>query len=87
MSKHDKTLEKMARSPTPGDIKWNDVKGALESLGYKLLNGSGSRRKFFNTKTKALISCHEPHPSPDVGKCTLDDIVQHLRDQSLIKEK
>ena len=87
MAKHDKTLEKMTRSPTPGDIKWNDVVGLLTSLGYKMLKNSGSRRKFFHATNKDVISCHEPHPSPDVGKCTIDDIVQHLRELGHIKEK
>ena len=87
MSKHEKTLEKLARSPTPSDIKWNDLKGALEFLGYETLNNKGCRRKFVHKKPKDIISCHEPHPSPDVGKATIDDIARHLIDQGHIKEK
>jgi predicted RNA binding protein YcfA (HicA-like mRNA interferase family) len=87
MSKHEKTFEKMARSPTPGDIKWSEVKGALEWLGYELLKNSGSRRKFVHKLSKDLIICHEPHPSPDVGKCTIDEIVQHLREAGRLKGK
>ena len=84
MSKHLKTLEKLGRSQTPADIKWNELKGALEFLGYRQLNNSGSRRKFFHPIKKDIISCHEPHPSPDVGKATIDDIARHLKEQGHI---
>lgn len=79
MSKHAKTLEKMCRNPVPGDIKWVDLQAALTHLGYKVINGRGSRRKFFHEKKNALIICHEPHPSPDVAKGCIEDVVEHLK--------
>ncbi|MFZ4539486.1 type II toxin-antitoxin system HicA family toxin [Propionivibrio sp.] len=79
MSKQQKTIEKMCRTPTPSNVKWADLKSALECLGYRMLTNSGSRRKFFHKEKDALIICHEPHPSPDVDKGCIDDIVEHLR--------
>lgn len=84
MSKHQKTLERLCAIPTPADIKWNELKGALESLGYELLKGSGSRRKFYHPQKKALIICHQPHPSPEVDKGCVADIAQHLKDRGFI---
>jgi predicted RNA binding protein YcfA (HicA-like mRNA interferase family) len=86
MSKNDKTITKIRRKPTASDIKWSDLKTALESLGYEAMNNDGSRRKFIHKETKAIISCHKPHPSPNVGKCTIDDIRTHLIEHGFIKE-
>ncbi|WP_432445579.1 type II toxin-antitoxin system HicA family toxin [Variovorax paradoxus] len=84
MSKHAKALEKLCRTPPPADFKWDELKTVLEGLGYDMLNGKGSRRKFHHPATGAIISCHEPHPSPDVDKGCIVDIVTHLRDYGLI---
>lgn len=78
MSNRDKTLEKVLAKPVRSDIKWNDLVALLKRLGYTALNSSGSRRKFFNATTKALISCHQPHPSPDVDKGCIASIAEHL---------
>jgi predicted RNA binding protein YcfA (HicA-like mRNA interferase family) len=84
MAKHDKTLQKLSAKPTPADIKWGDLKGLLEHLGYKMLNNTGSRRKFFHKGKDALICCHQPHPSPDVDKGCVDDVVEHLKKHDFI---
>lgn len=84
MSKHQKALDRLTAKPPPADFKWSELKGLLERLGYEMLANSGSRRKFVHRGTKALIICHEPHPSPDVDKACLADIVDHLAQNGLI---
>lgn len=84
MAKHDKTLAKLQRSPPASDLKWNDLKSLLGSLGYVMLKGSGSRRKFYNEERNLLISCHEPHPQPDVDRGCAADIIEHLRKNGVI---
>jgi hypothetical protein len=84
MSKHQKSIERLCAKPTPADIKWSELKGVLEHLGYKMLKGSGSRRKFFHAGMDLLIICHEPHPSPDVDKGCVDDVYDHLKENGLI---
>lgn len=84
MAKHDKTLEKLCAKPTPASIKWDELKSLLEHLGYKMLPGSGSRRKFFHEGKQLLICLHQPHPSPDVGKSSIDDVVEHLKTNGFI---
>lgn len=79
MSKHNKTLTKLCSTPPPSNLKWNELKSLLESLGYKVINGAGSRRKFHHKEKNALIICHAPHPQPDVDKGCIVDIVEHLR--------
>ncbi|MBK7507651.1 MAG: type II toxin-antitoxin system HicA family toxin [Comamonadaceae bacterium] len=84
MSKHQKALEKLRKKPPPSDFKWTELQALLLHLGYKQLNNSGSRRKFFHKGTGAVISCHEPHPDPNVDKGCIVDVVQHLTDYGLI---
>lgn len=85
MSKHLKALARLSSSPPPADLKWSELKSVLEALGYKMLNNSGSRRKFFHPGKQALIICHRPHPSPNVDKGCVVDVVEHLRTYGFIK--
>ena len=84
MSKHAKNLAKLLATPTPSDFKWDDLVSLLSGLGYKVIKNSGSRRKFFNEKLNLLISCHEPHPSPNVDKGCIVDVVEHLQTNGVI---
>lgn len=79
MSKHAKTLLRLAATPTPTNIKWSDLVGALEDLGYKLLSNKGSRRKFVFPDTQEVISLHEPHPQPEVKQYAIRQVVDHLK--------
>ena len=86
MSKHLKALEKLCATPTPANFKWTELKGVLEHLGYKMLTKGGSRRKFYHKEKDVLISCHEPHPLPDVDKGCIADIVEHLKLNGFIEK-
>jgi hypothetical protein len=79
MSKHAKTLLRLAATPTPTNIKWSELVGALESLGYSQLNNNGSRRKFVFPGTQEVISLHEPHPQPEVKQYAIRQVVEHLK--------
>ena len=88
MSKHEKTLARLITTPTPADIKWDELTGILKYLGYEELKKSktgGSRRKFYHKEKDVLICCHKPHPSPDVVKGCISDVVEHLRIHGFIK--
>ncbi|MFZ2208131.1 MAG: type II toxin-antitoxin system HicA family toxin [Porticoccaceae bacterium] len=84
MSKHQKALERLCSSPPAASIKWQELKGVLEHLGYKMLKGSGSRRKFFHPEKNDLIICHQPHPSPNVDKARVTDVIEHLKANGFI---
>jgi len=79
MAKHRKALDKLCAKPPSADIKWDDLKSVLEHLGYEMLKGSGSRRKFYHKGKDALICLHAPHPSPDVDKGCIVDVIEHLK--------
>lgn len=79
MSKHDKTLSRMCKKPVPSDIKWKELEAALVHLGHQVINGNGSRRKFYHPGKDRMISCHQPHPDPHVDKGCISNIVEYLR--------
>ncbi len=87
MAKHENTLAKLREKPTPAGIKWSELKSLLEHLGYVIVKSGktgGSRRKFYNEDKDALICCHQPHPSPDVDKGCIADVVEHLKANGFI---
>jgi predicted RNA binding protein YcfA (HicA-like mRNA interferase family) len=84
MSKHQKALDRLCAIPPAADIRWQELKNVLEQLGYEMLTGSGSRRKFFHPEKKALIICHQPHPAPTVDKGCIADVIEHLRHHEFI---
>lgn len=84
MSKYSKAIAKLTATPTPSNVKWEELKGLLEHFGYEMLTGGGSRRKFFHKEKNALIICHQPHPSPDVDKGCISDVVEHLKTHGFI---
>lgn len=84
MSKHEKTLKKLTEKPTPSDLKWDELKGALEHLGYQMKSSTGSRRKFVHKTSGHVISLHEPHPQPDVKQYVIRQVVDHLKAQGAI---
>lgn len=84
MSKHQKALVRLCATPPPADITWDELKGALERLGFRMLANKGSRRKFVHDETKTLIICHQPHPSPVVGKACVAYVAETLRNNGFI---
>lgn len=45
-SRHRKTLADVLTTPPKPGIKWDDVVSLINTLGGKVKNGNGSRRKF-----------------------------------------
>lgn len=85
MSKHEKTLARIQGRPTPADVRWDDLRSMLESMGFTYLKKSGARRKFFHAESQTLICCHEPHPNPCVDKGCINDVVDTLRTNGFIQ--
>jgi hypothetical protein len=87
MSKYEKNLAKLSATPVPAQFKWDELVGVLTHLGYtqiKTGRSGGSRRKFYHKKKDALFLCHQPHPSPDVDKGCIVDVVEHLKAHGFI---
>ena len=63
MSKKNKLLAKFLKIPPKNDLTFDELTGLLLSLGYKKIDGSGSRVKFYNQNKDNLINLHKPHPN------------------------
>jgi predicted RNA binding protein YcfA (HicA-like mRNA interferase family) len=84
MAQREKALERICRKPPAADVTWDELTNVMCGFGYEVVNGRGSRRKFYNRETDIFISCHEPHGKDPVDKGCLKEIVEHLKDRGLI---
>ncbi|EFB0088298.1 type II toxin-antitoxin system HicA family toxin [Salmonella enterica] len=65
-SRHRKTLADVLFMPPKPGIKWADVVSLINSLGGKVKNGNGSRRKF--VLMESVYQTHQPHPGNVMDK-------------------
>jgi predicted RNA binding protein YcfA (HicA-like mRNA interferase family) len=82
MSQLEKLLEQFINTPFP---KWTEVISLMKKLGYKKLEGDGSRIKFVNLEKNSVINLHQPHPQNTIKTYTKKDIIKELKDKGFIK--
>lgn len=85
MPKADKELRRLLS--VPSDYTYNELKTVLARFDYHEFTGGstgGSRRRFVRDADKDVIFLHKPHPGNIVGKATLRDVIQHLRERECI---
>jgi hypothetical protein len=63
MSKKEKLLQKFLATPLKKNLTFSELETLMNSLNYQIIQGKGSRIKFYNKKTKDLLCLHKPHPS------------------------
>lgn len=79
MSKKEKLIKKFTAVPPRNDLTYDELKTLLDSFGYRRIEGSGSRVKFFNEEIRDLILLHKPHPGNILNKATIKDIQKKLK--------
>lgn len=85
MTQNNKTLAKMQREPTPADLRWDEVAGALASLGFEAQNNDGSRRRFLHPAYGLSINLHKPHPQPEMKRYAIRQLVDFLRNNGFLE--
>ena len=75
MSKSEKQINKLRVGKT---ITWDELKSALKSLGYVVVEGDGSRVKFENGNPSELVNLHKPHPGNEVKSYALRQVREKL---------
>jgi predicted RNA binding protein YcfA (HicA-like mRNA interferase family) len=83
MSKHEKLIIRLLSKPK--DFEWSEVVSVLESLGFEIICGSGSKRKFKHKETNAIIILHEPHPSKIMKMYAVEEIISTLKEGGFLK--
>ena len=75
MSRQGKLKQRLLSRPK--DFTWAELTSLLNSNGYTLQNGKGSRRKFINPD-KEMISLHEPHPNKVLKAYVIEQVINKL---------
>lgn len=87
MPKKDKALQRLIS--VPSDYTYNELTTLLGQFGYQERSGGatgGSRRRFVRESDQSIIMLHKPHPGNIVGKATIRDVIQHLKEHGDIEE-
>ncbi len=77
MSKKRKLLERLLSKPK--DFTWSDLSSLLKKLGYKKLEGDGSRVKFYLESPRNLIMIDKPHPTKILKNYQVLDVIKNLK--------
>lgn len=60
---HQKTLEAIFRQPVPANLEWRRIETLFLAIGARLIEGSGSRVRFFLKDVVGTF--HRPHPQKE----------------------
>jgi predicted RNA binding protein YcfA (HicA-like mRNA interferase family) len=85
MSKAEKLKSKFLSSPPPKDFTWGELMNLMSHLGYKVLEGKGSHKAFYNEATDHYIrGIPKPHPGNEVLICYIKSIKKDLTEVGVI---
>jgi hypothetical protein len=82
MTKKQKLIEKLLHRQSA--FSWQELATLLQQLGYVQSEGTGSRVKFDNGDTAAMINLHRPHPGNEVKRYVRDQVIEKLRSGGFI---
>jgi predicted RNA binding protein YcfA (HicA-like mRNA interferase family) len=68
----------------PKDFQWREMVALCKSLGFKEIQGRGSRVKFFHESLNFVICIHKPHPSKIVKEYVIQQVLNILEEKGLI---
>lgn len=77
MSRQEKLLAKLLNRQA--SFSWPDLVTLLVGLGYRQIEGDGSRVKFDNGNPHAMINLHKPHPGNELKAYVKRQVIEHLK--------
>ena len=81
MSRTEKLKDRLRSRPR--DFTWAELVRVLRSLGYKEVEGSGSRKCFVGDGLPR-IRLHAPHPGNELRAYQVKDVVELLTEHGLL---
>ena len=81
MSKKTKLRNRLLSKPK--DFTWKETKSLLGKMGYKELQGDGSRVKFFRESPRRIISIHKSHPGEILKDYQVNQLIKILKQETL----
>lgn len=85
MSKKDKLKNKLLSNPS--DFTWNQLKTLMQGYGFTILEGKGSRVKFYHEGKNLYLAFHKPHPGNVIKQYMVDDTVTCLKNGGFLKNE
>lgn len=82
MSRHQKLLAKLLNRQA--GFTWQELTALLRGLGYRQMEGDGSRVKFDNGNPQAMINLHRPHPGNELKAYVKRQVIEQLKAGGLI---
>jgi len=70
-SKQRKVLELIYKDPIPKSLEWMQVENLLLAVGAELIEGNGSRIRFY--KDSIVATFHRPHPKKEAKPYQIKD--------------
>jgi len=64
----------------PKDLKWAIVERIMKHFGYIILQGDGSRMKFYNEEKNSLVLLHKPHNPNTLRPYQVEEIIEKLKE-------
>ena len=83
MSKNEKLLAKLLNLQMA--FTWPELVTLLGWLGYRQIEGAGSRVKFDIGDPSAMITLHKPHPGNELKYYIRRQIIEQLKSGELIQ--
>lgn len=77
MSKKEKLIARLKSKPR--DFTWDEAVTLMKYYEFVVINNKGSRRKFYNEKTKQIFSFHKPHPQNVLKPYLIEMILKELK--------
>lgn len=74
--KHQRTIERIFKRPTSGNIPWKDIESLFVALGAEVSERAGSRIAVVLFGEVRVF--HRPHPSPNTDKGAVASIRKWL---------
>jgi len=82
MAQKDKLIARIQSHPK--DFTWDELSRLLKRLGFREIQGSGSRVKFFHSEKNCLIQLHKPHPGNIVKQYAVKAVLSQLTHEQFI---
>lgn len=82
MTQIEKLFEKF--KTIPADLEWNELIKILRYCDFKMIEGRGSRVKFYNQANQCVIQIHRPHPQKIVKRYVIRQILKLLHRKGLL---
>ena len=76
-SKQKRTLIQVFKDPVSATMVWKDIESLLISVGAEVIEGNGSRVRFYNDGVIAAF--HRPHPKKEAKPYQVRDARNFLK--------